>query len=132
MAHCGETKRTNKMQGAATRPGLRKCYACRKQFRVTVGTVFESSHIELHQWLQAAYLICSSKKGISSNQMSRMLGVTIKTGWFVTQASHRDGDENLPLSPMGGQGRVVEIDETFIGRSGETILEDGAMPTNMQ
>jgi len=115
--HCGETKRTNKLQGAATRPGLRKCYACRKQFRVTVGTVFESSHIKLHQWLQAAYLMCSSKKGISSNQMSRTLGVTIKTGWFVTHRLRTAmADGNLPMPPMGGEGKVVEIDETFIGK----------------
>ena len=114
--HCGETKRTNKMQGTATRPGLRKCYACRKQFRVTVGTVFESSHIKLHQWLQAAYLMCSSKKGISSNQMARTLGVTVKTGWFVTHRLREAmSGGSLPMPPMGGEGKVVEIDETFIG-----------------
>ena len=115
--HCGETKRTNKMQGTATRPGLRKCYACRKQFRVTVGTVFESSHIKLHQWLQAAYLMCSSKKGISSNQMARTLGVTVKTGWFVTHRLREAmAGGSLPMTPMGGEGKVVEIDETFIGQ----------------
>src|SRR5689334_15673980 len=115
--HCGETTRVNKLHGKATRAGVHKCYACRKQFRVTVGTVFESSHIKLHQWLQAAYLMCSSKKGISSNQMARTLGVTVKTGWFVThrlRAAMADG--NLPLPPMGGEGKVVEIDETFIGK----------------
>ncbi len=124
--HCGETKRTNKLQGAATRPGLRKCYACRKQFRVTVGTVFESSHIKLHQWLQAAYLMCSSKKGISSNQMARTLGVTVKTGWFVTHRLREAmAGGSLPVPPMGGEGKVVEIDETFIGQKKDMPKQRG-------
>ncbi len=115
--HCGETKRASKLQGKATRPGLYKCYACRKQFRVTVGTVFEFSHIKLHQWLQAAYLMCASKKGISSNQMARMLGVTVKTGWFVTHRLREAMTSGrLPLPQMGGDGKVVEVDETFIGK----------------
>ena len=113
--HCGGVGRIGTMKGAATRPGLKKCYQCRKQFRATVGTVFESSHIKLHMWLQAAYLMCSSKKGISSNQMARTLGVTVKTGWFVT---HRLREamraDTLPI--MGGPGSIVEIDETFIGK----------------
>lgn len=118
--HCGTVDRMRPLHGNAHRPGLYKCYACRKQARVTVGTVFESSHIKLHQWLQAAYLMCSSKKGISSNQMARTLGVTVKTGWFIThrlREAMRDG--NMPLPPLGGAGSVVEIDETFIGNKGE-------------
>lgn len=113
--HCGSTDRMKKMGGTATRPGLYKCYACRKQSRVTVGTVFESSHVQLHVWLQAMFLMCSSKKGISSNQLARTLGVTVKTAWFM---SHRLREAmtvgNLP--PMGGEGATVEIDETFIGQ----------------
>ncbi len=70
--------------GKATRPGLYKCFDCRKQSRVTVGTVFDGSHIALHVWLQAAYLMCSSKKGISSNQLARMLGLTVKSAWFMS------------------------------------------------
>src|SRR3712207_6278382 len=84
--HCGETKRVGRMGGKATRIGAHKCYACRKQFTVKIGTVFESSHVPLHQWLQAFYLICGSKKGISSNHLHRILGVTLKTAWFM---SHR-------------------------------------------
>jgi transposase-like protein len=112
--HCGGEDRIGELKGASTRPGLRKCYACRKQFRVTVGTVFESSHIPVHLWLQAAYLMCSSKKGISSHQLARTLGLTVKSAWFM---SHRLREAmkagNLP--PMGGEGVTVEIDETFIG-----------------
>ena len=95
-------------------PGLYKCYACRQQSRVTVGTVFESSHVKLHVWLQAAYLLCSSKKGISSNQLARTLGVTVKTGWFMSHRL-REAMKAGTLPPLGGEGAVVEIDETFIG-----------------
>jgi transposase-like protein len=113
--HCKGTERISKMQGKATRVGLYKCYACRKQFRVTVGTVFESSHVKLHHWLQAAYLLCSSKKGISSNQLHRTLGVTLKTAWFMSHRL-REAMRSGPLAPMGGAGAIVEADETFIGQ----------------
>jgi transposase-like protein len=100
--------------GTKVRIGLKKCGECRKQFTVKVGTVFESSHVPLHLWLQAMALITSSKKGISSNQLARVLGVTIKTAWFM---SHRirlamaDGS----IEPFGSGGTAVEADETFIG-----------------
>src|ERR1700687_2588407 len=94
--HCGGVERISRMKGTATRAGLLKCYQCRKQFRVTVGTVFEASHIKLHVWLQAAYLMMSSKKGISSNQLARTLGVTVKTGWFM---SHRLREAMVDGSP---------------------------------
>lgn len=116
--HCGCTDRMKRMGGSATRPGLYKCYACRKQSRVTVGTVFESSHIKLHVWLQAAYLICSSKKGISSNQLARTMGVTVKTGWFMSHRL-REAMAGGAMPPMGGEGGIVEIDETFIGKKGD-------------
>ncbi len=116
--HCGSTDRMKKMGGTATRPGLYKCYACRKQSRVTVGTVFESSHVKLHMWLQAAYLMCASKKGISSNQLARVLGVTVKTAWFMSHRL-REAMAGGALPPMGGEGAVVEIDETFIGSKKE-------------
>jgi transposase-like protein len=113
--HCGDIGNSGALQGEAHRDGLYKCYTCREQFTVTVGTVFESSRIPLHKWLQAAYLMCTSKKGISSKQLERMLGVTYKTAWFL---SHRlrfvmaqpDGE------PMGQGGGIVETDETYIGR----------------
>jgi transposase-like protein len=113
--HCGRTDRISKMQGESTRTGVYKCYQCRKQFRVTVGTVFESSHVKLHLWLQAVALLSSSKKGISSNQLHRVLGVTLKTAWFMShriREAMRDGK----LSTMGGAGEIVEIDETYHGQ----------------
>ena len=123
--HCGCTDRMRKMNGAATRPGLYKCYACRKQSRVTVGTVFESSHVKLHVWLQAVYLMCSSKKGISSNQLARTLGVTVKTGWFMSHRIRAAMASGAGLPPMGGEGAVVEIDETFIGQKADMPKQRG-------
>jgi transposase-like protein len=113
--HCGGTDRIGKMGGKATRIGLWKCYQCRKQFTVKVGTVFEDSHVPMNLWLQAMYLLCSSKKGISSNQLSRTLGVTIKTAWFMSHRI-REAMRTTGMAPMGGEGEVVEIDETYIGR----------------
>ena len=113
--HCGATDRIGKMAGAAHRIGLYKCYHCRGQFTVKVGTVFESSHVPLHKWLQAFYLICSSKKSISSHQLHRVLEVTYKTAWFMShriREAMRDGR----MDPLGGLGKVVEADETYYGR----------------
>src|SRR5687767_9669224 len=109
--HSGGVERISKMQGKSTRKGLHKCYQCRKPFTVRQGTIFESSHVPLHIWLQAMYLIAGSKKGISSNQLHRTLGVTLKTAWFMShriREAMRSGD----LDPMGG---TVEVDETYIG-----------------
>lgn len=113
--HCGGVERISKMAGKSTRIGVHKCYQCRKQFRVTVGTVFESSHVPLNVWLQAVALLTSSKKGFSSNQLSRILGTTLKTAWFMShriREAMRDG----VMAPMGGNGGIVEVDETYIGR----------------
>lgn len=118
--HCGGVERIGKMGGKSTRSGLWKCYQCRKPFTVKIGTIFESSHVALHKWLQAMYLIAGSKKGISSNQLHRILGVTLKTAWFMShriREAMRTGD----LLPMGGDGGVVEVDETYIG------TKDGAV-----
>jgi transposase-like protein len=81
--HCGERTRIGKLNGKTTRKGLYKCYACRKPFTVTMGTIFEDSHIPLRHWLQAMYLMAASKKGISANQLHRTLDVTLKTAWFM-------------------------------------------------
>src|SRR5688500_18639524 len=113
--HCGGVERISKMQGKSTRLGLYKCYQCRQPFRVTVGTVFEKSHIPLHIWLQAIALMSSSKKGISSNQLHRTLGIGLKAAWFLShriREAMRSGD----LAPMGGKGGIVEADETYLGK----------------
>lgn len=122
--HCETMERMKRMGGEATRPGLYKCYACRKQSRVTVGTVFESSHIKLHVWLQAVFLMCSSKKGISSNQLARVLGITVKSAWFMSHRI-REAMASGSLPPMGGEGQIVEIDETFIGNKKGVEIKRG-------
>ena len=117
--HCQSTERISKMQGKATRIGLYKCYACRKQFRVTVGTIFEKSHVPMHLWLQAFYLMAGSKKGISSNQLHRTLGITLKSAWFLShRIRHAMTSGSLTAPPLGGEGSsgIVEADETFIGQ----------------
>ena len=76
--HCGGKERISKMNGNSTRIGMYKCYACRKPFTVKIGTIFEDSHIPMRYWLQAIFLMSSSKKGISANQLHRTLGVTLK------------------------------------------------------
>lgn len=124
--HCGATDRIGRLEGVRSKPskkhpqgvvrhGLHKCYLCKGQFTARKGTVFESSHLELRQWLQAAFLMCSSKKGVSSNQLARTLGITVKSAWF---ASHRlrEAMRDGGLEPIGGAGKIVESDETFIGR----------------
>jgi len=120
--HCGnaDPKRIRKMEGKTTRRGLYNCRECRKPFTVRQGTIFESSHLPLHLWLQVIHLMCASKKGVSTNQVQRMLQCSMKTAWFLThriREAMRDGS----LAPMGGAGGIVEIDETFIGNKvGET------------
>lgn len=113
--HCGCFGRVYDLKGKSTRMGVRKCGDCRKPFTVKVGTVFEGSNLKLHLWLQAIFLMCSSKKGVSANQLHRTLGVTLKTAWFVghrIREAMRDGD----LAPFGIGGGAVEVDETFYGR----------------
>jgi len=122
--HCGSHERISKMKGKSTRIGVYKCYACRKPFTVKVGTVFEDSHVPLRLWLQAIYLISASKKGISSNQLHRTLGVTLKTAWFMShriREAMRSGD----LDPFGINGGIVESDETFIGQEPNTKKRRG-------
>ena len=113
--HCGNRERISRMRGKSTRMGLYKCYSCRKPFTVRMGTIFESSKVPLHVWLQAIYLIAGSKKGISSNQLARVLGLTVKTAWFLShriREAMREGGFDL----FGAGGGAVEVDETFIGR----------------
>ena len=103
------------MKGKATRIGLYKCYQCRKQFTVKVGTVFEDSHVPMNLWLQAMYLLCSSKKGISSNQLHRPWASLSKPLGSCRTASAKPCALSA-LSLRGGAGEIIEIDETFTGR----------------
>jgi transposase-like protein len=108
---CGGSERITKVSGG--RIGLWRCGPCKRQFRVTVRTVFESAHVRLPLWFQAMHLLCSSKKGMSSHQIHRVLGVTYKTAWFMT---HRIREAMVPHEPLpealGGEGKAIEIDAT--------------------
>ncbi|MGP8049963.1 MAG: IS1595 family transposase [Desulfobaccales bacterium] len=111
--HCGSKERSTKMNGKATRIGLYKCYACRKQFTVKIGTIFEDSHVPMRLWLQAIYLLSASKKGFSAHQLHRTLGVTLKTAWFMGHRI-REAMREGTLAPFGSNGGAVEVDETFL------------------
>jgi transposase-like protein len=116
---CGNAHadRITKLKGKSTRPGVYKCNECRQPFTVTVGTVFERSKIPLNKWVLASHLMAASKKGMSAHQMHRMLGVTYKTAWFMCHRIREAMKEDVALSgPLGGEGKVIEADETYWGR----------------
>jgi transposase-like protein len=122
--HCrnADQAKIGRLQGKTTRMGLRKCYACKKPFTVRMGTIFEDSHLPLHLWLQIIHLMCASKKGISTRQIQRMLECSMKTAWFLTHRireamkTHR----GMFTPPIGGAGKIVEVDETYVGRKAGT------------
>ena len=125
--HCGATDRIYPLAGVKSkaskknpegivRHGLKKCGHCRKQFTARVGTVFESSHIPLHKWLQANHLLNSSKKGISSHQLHRVLDITYEAAWFMSHRLREAMRSGFLAPPMGSGGEMVEVDETYIGR----------------
>ncbi len=116
--HCKATEKLYEINGASTRAGLNKCGNCKKQFTVRIGTIFEDSHIPLHKWLQAIFLMSSSKKGISSHQLHRTLEITYKSAWFLSHRIREAMRENdLPI--MDGEDKIVEADETYIGNKGK-------------
>ena len=130
--HCGVIGQAGRLTGLRTKPstvhpegkpvvGLWKCYACRKQFTVRMKSIFEGSHVPLRIWLQAIHLMASSKKGISTNQLQRTLGGSMKTAWFL---SHRIREcmkevRGFAADPLGGAGKTLEVDETYIGGKSE-------------
>jgi transposase-like protein len=130
--HCGncDEKRIGRLTGKTSRPGLRKCYACRKTFTVRIGSIFEDSHFPLHLWLQAIHLIVASKKGISTRQIQRAFRCSMKTAWFLT---HRIREIMKPAnggvgSPIGGEGKTLEADWTFVGRKPGTKVAGKGYP----
>src|ERR1700716_174777 len=112
--HCGVVNESF----ATKKPGVYRCRvkACRKDFSVTTKSVMESSHIKLNVWLQAFFLMASSKKGISSHQLHRALGITYKSAWFLSHRIREAMRSGGLMPPMGGNGGIVEVDETFYGR----------------
>jgi transposase-like protein len=125
--HCGnvDQARIGRLTGKSSRPGLRKCYACRKTFTVRIGSIFEDSHFPLRLWLQAIQMICGSKKGVSTRQIQRTFNCSMKTAWFVM---HRIREMMAPAAdagPLGGPGKTVEADETELARSRHTRKPKG-------
>ena len=113
--HCGAVNEATLMKGKSHRPGLYQCNACREPFTVTVGTLYERSKVPLHKWLAATHLMMASKKGMSALEIGRLLGLSKKTAWFLC---HRIRESLRPTSatpPIGGQNKVVEVDETYVG-----------------
>jgi len=126
--HCGSNEKVYVLQGVKNRKGeerlgLKKCGKCRKQFTVRVGTVFESSHIPLHKWFQAVHLLCSSKKGISSHQLHRILEITYKSAWFMSHRIREAMRDGVLATPFGSGGGDVEVDETFIGTDPDAVAQ---------
>lgn len=120
--HCSSQEATA-LTGKAHRKGLYQCNACRGQFSVTVGTVFERSKIGLHKWVLASHLMAASKKGMSAKQIERMLGISYKSAWFVM---HRIRAAMSPADvkdtgPLGGEGKTIEADETFVGGRAKNV-----------
>lgn len=114
--HCGVVGDATELHGKSTRPGVYKCKACRKPFTATIGTLYERSHIPLHKWLLATHLMCSSKKGMSAHQLWRMLGFgSYRTAWFMAMRIREGMREAKLPGRVGGEGKFVEADETFVG-----------------
>jgi len=112
--HCGVLDKATELKGKAHRPGVYQCNACREQFTVTVGTLYERSKVPLNKWLAATHLMMASKKGMSALEIGRLLGLSKKTAWFLCHRI-RESLRQTILEPMGGKGKIVEIDETFVG-----------------
>lgn len=120
--HCGIINQSTELKGEKHRVGLWKCRACEEQFSVTVGTVMESSHIPLHKWALAFRLMAGSKKGVSAHQLMRELGLgSYRTAWFLAHRV-REAMADRDPEPLGGKGKTVEIDETYIGKPDATFV----------
>jgi transposase-like protein len=133
---CERTDRVGKLNGVRSKPskknpegveqhGIYKCYHCKKPFSVRIGTIFEDSHLPLHLWLQVIHLMCSSKKGISTRQVQRMLQCSMKTAWHLTMRIRAAMAPGSDVGPLGGDGRTVEADETELARSRKTRRPEG-------
>lgn len=128
---CGVMEdRITKLKGKSTRPGVYKCKDCRKPFTVTVGTVMERSKIPLCKWVLAAQLMASSKKGMSAKQLERMLGTNYETAWFLMHRL-RECALDPKRAPIGGENKVVEADETYIGGRGKNAHKGKPVPQKM-
>lgn len=112
---CGQFDGVKALGGKSMGPGWYHCKDCRKKFTAAVGTIYERSHIPMTKWLLATHLMCASKKGISAHQLHRMLGLPYKTAWFMAHRIREGMRELSPAGPLGGEGKTIEVDETYVG-----------------
>jgi transposase-like protein len=127
--HCGETENLVRLQGKSHRPGLFHCNACEQAFTVTVGSVMERSKIPLTKWVLAYHLMAASKKGMSSKQLQRMLGISYKSAWFLTMRIREAMRTDVKATgPLGGPGKVIESDETFVGGKAKNAHKNKPIP----
>ncbi|MFZ1962527.1 MAG: IS1595 family transposase [Roseiarcus sp.] len=120
--HCGVIGQATLIKGGSHRPGMYQCNACLKPFTVTIGSVMESSHVPLHKWALAFRLMAASKKGVSAHQLMRTLGLgSYRSAWFLAHRV-REAMADRDPEPLGGKGKTVEIDETFIGKPDQTFV----------
>jgi transposase-like protein len=112
---CGSFDRVAPLGGKSMGPGWYHCKDCRKKFTAAVGSIYERSHIPMTKWLLATHLMCASKKGMSAHQLHRMIGLPYKTAWFMAHRIREGMRELNPTSPIGGEGKTVEFDETYVG-----------------
>jgi transposase-like protein len=120
--HCGVMNEATELKGESTRPGLYKCRACELQFSAMIGTVMESSHVPMTKWALAFHLMAASKKGVSAHQIMRSLGLgSYRTAWFMAHRV-REAMADRDPEPLGGKGKTVEVDETFISKPDQTFV----------
>jgi len=112
---CGQSETVKPLGGQSMGPGWYHCKDCRKKFTAAVGTIYERSHIPMTKWLLATHLMCASKKGMSAHQLHRMIGLPYKTAWFMAHRIREGMRELNPEGPLGGEGKTVEMDETYVG-----------------
>lgn len=113
--YCGQTDTVKALGGKSMGPGWYHCKECRRKFTAAVGTIYERSHIPMTKWLLATHLMCASKKGMSAHQLHRMIGLPYKTAWFMAHRIREGMRELNPTGPLGGEGKTVEFDETYVG-----------------